>query len=109
MQTFEALRAFQRKNGLKADGIAGSSTMTALNSSSAIAKNNTTAAPAFTPTPAPGVVKPTADKVLYANWYTTIKALARKYPYATVYDPATGLSWQVHMFSLGCARPTASR
>lgn len=101
VQTFEALRAFQRKNGLKADGIAGSSTMTALNSSSAIAKNNTTAAPAFTPTPAPGVVKPTADKVLYANWYTTIKALARKYPYATVYDPATGLSWQVHMFSLG--------
>ena len=39
--------------------------------------------------------------VQYANWYTTVKALARKYPYATVYDFSTGLSWQVHMFSLG--------
>ena len=27
--------------------------------------------------------------------------MARSYPYATVYDFATGISWQVHIFSLG--------
>jgi hypothetical protein len=39
--------------------------------------------------------------VRYANWYTEIRARARLYPYATVYDYNTGLSWKVHMFSLG--------
>ena len=33
-----------------------------------------------------------ASKVIYANWYDTVKAVARKYPYATVYDFATGIS-----------------
>ena len=106
VQTFEALKAFQRKNGLKVDGIAGVNTLTLLNSSNAIA-NNTTSQATATPTATPGssgsgtVTKPTASMVQYANWYTTVKALARKYPYATVYDFSTGLSWQVHMFSLG--------
>ncbi len=105
VQTFEALKAFQRKNGLKVDGIAGTNTLTLLNSSNAIS-NGTTSQATATPTTSTGgstgtVTKPTASMVQYANWYTTVKALARKYPYATVYDFSTGLSWQVHMFSLG--------
>ena len=105
VQTFEALKAFQRKNGLKVDGIAGTNTLTLLNSSNAIS-NGTTSLATATPTTSTGgstgtVTKPTASMVQYANWYTTVKALARKYPYATVYDFSTGLSWQVHMFSLG--------
>ena len=47
------------------------------------------------------ISRPSASKVLYANWYTTVKAVARQYPYATVYDYQTGISWQVHIFSLG--------
>ena len=43
----------------------------------------------------------TASRVQYANWYTTVKAVCRNYPYATVYDYATGISYQVHIFSLG--------
>ena len=105
VQTFEALKAFQRKNGLKVDGIAGANTLSVLNSSSAISNGNTVTATA-TPTASTGgstgtVTKPTASMVKYANWYTTVKALAKKYPYATVYDFSTGLSWQVHMFSFG--------
>ena len=45
--------------------------------------------------------RPDPSKVIYANWYTTVKAVCRKYPYATVYDYQTGISWQVHIFSLG--------
>ena len=45
--------------------------------------------------------KPDPSKVIYANWYTTVKAVCRSYPYATVYDYQTGISWQVHIFSLG--------
>ena len=104
-KTYEALVAFQRKNKLKADGIAGAQTQTALNSSSAVAANaSATSAPAATATPAPAAsasVKPSASRVLYANWYTTVKAIARKYPYATIYDYQTGISWQIHIFSLG--------
>ena len=37
----------------------------------------------------------------YANWYTTTKSVCRKYPYATVYDFETGISWQIHIFSVG--------
>ena len=44
---------------------------------------------------------PTAERVQYANWYTATKAVCRQYPYATVYDFQSGISWQVHIFSLG--------
>ena len=37
----------------------------------------------------------------YANWYDKVKAVARQYPYATVYDFSTGISWQIHFISLG--------
>ena len=37
----------------------------------------------------------------YSSWYDTVKAVAKKYPYATVYDYSTGISWQIHIFSVG--------
>ena len=103
VQTYRALLAFQKQNGLDADGIAGSKTLTLLNSANAVGAVGT-AGPAATPAPGAGAgstVKISADKVIYTNWYTSVRALAKKYPYATVYDFTTGLSWQVHMFSLG--------
>lgn len=42
-----------------------------------------------------------AANVIYANWYSTVRAKAKIYQYATIYDYATGISWQVHMFSFG--------
>ena len=45
--------------------------------------------------------KPSASRVQYANWYDKIKAVARKYPYVTLYDFASGISWQGHIISLG--------
>ena len=101
-QTLEAVIAFQKASRLTADGVAGSKTLAALSKSAPAA---TAASQTVTVTPAPAAAavtsRPSASKVLYANWYTTVKAVARQYPYATVYDYQTGISWQVHIFSLG--------
>ena len=115
VQTFKAVVAFQKANSLSADGIAGKATQSAMNSSSAVSgtsgssstssdDSTSTTATAVTPvTTVAGsqTAKPSASSVIYANWYTTVKAVARKYPYATIYDYSTGISWQVHIFSLG--------
>jgi hypothetical protein len=39
--------------------------------------------------------------VRYANWYTEVRAKARTYPNATVYDFTNGISWRVNIFSNG--------
>ncbi len=102
--TYQALVAFQKANKLTTDGIAGVKTLKKLNSSSAVsAKNESTAAATAAPVKVASSAgaTPSASRVKYANWYTTVKAICRKYPYATVYDYATGISYQVHIFSLG--------
>jgi len=103
--TYQAVLAFQKANKLTADGVAGEKTQEKLASSSAVAASGST--PTATPAPTTSVTasavtsKPTASQVRYANWYTTVKAIARRYPYATIYDYTTGISWQIHIFSLG--------
>lgn len=101
IMTYQALVAFQKVNNLDPDGIAGSKTLTALNGNPAGVKATATPKPAPAVTPKPATVGISASKVIYANWYTDVKAIAKKYPYVTVYDIATGISWQEHIFSLG--------
>ena len=116
-KTSTAVMAFQKANKLKADGVAGTKTLAQLEKSSA----SSAATPAATATPAPTQVpgaaealsgRPSASRVIYANWYTTVKNVCKAYPYATVYDFSTGISWQVHIFSVGahadCEPLTAS-
>ncbi len=110
VQTYRALLAFQRANRLLADGVAGSLTWAMLNSVNAVGANGATAAPQATTPPASSggnnggtgtSVQLLPSNVVYENWYSSIRAKARQYPYATIYDFNTGISWQVHMFSLG--------
>ena len=100
--TYRAVMAFQKANKLKADGIAGSQTLAALNGSTttATATAATTAATATTTVNLTSG-KPSASSVRYENWYSSVKSVARSYPYATVYDFGSGISYQVHIFSLG--------
>ena len=108
-ETQKAVTAFQKANALKADGVAGSKTMAVLSGGKAVsatgkATETETAAPAATATVSTGVVsgaKPSAGQVRYENWYTSVKDVARSYPYVTVYDPGSGISYQAHIFSLG--------
>ena len=104
-KTAEAVAAFQKANKLTADGVAGEKTQDKLNSSSATSnssdsKSETTTTSSTSKTGS-STIKPSASSVQYANWYDKIKAVARKYPYATVYDYSTGISWQIHIISLG--------
>ena len=96
--------AFQKANKLSSDGVAGSKTMSRLSSGSAVnadGKATATATAAPQKVAYASTATPLAGRVRYANWYTNVKDVCRKYPYATVYDFATGISWQVHIFSLG--------
>ena len=94
-----ALIAFQKKNNLTADGVAGKATLEKINST---AVQGTVAA---VPTPKPMAVNltgaPSPSSVIYANWYTDIRSRVRQMPNVTIYDFMTGISWQVNLFSLG--------
>lgn len=103
-KTYQALKEFQLANALSADGIAGKNTLSALGSANATGKNTT--APSVTVKPDSSTdlgttVKVSAENVIYEYWYSTVRNACRQYPYATVYDYSTGISWQVHMFSYG--------
>ena len=95
--TYRALKEFQKATALTADGVAGAKTIAALN-------NAGSSAPVVTTSPSTGLgttVAVTAKNVKYEYWYSTVRNQARKYPYCTLYDPESGISWQVHMFSFG--------
>ncbi len=101
VQTSLALMAFQKANGLTADGVAGAKTLNKINNTGAITAGGgtSTTTTATAPTVNSGTVS--AANVRYSNWYTEVKARCRLYPNATIYDFVTGISWQVNMFSLG--------
>ena len=98
-KTAAAVKAYQKASKLTADGVAGSQTLSSLN---AVAANkNAASSNTAANTSQKTTVTPSATRVQYANWYEKVKSVARSYPYATVYDIGTGISWQVHIFSLG--------
>ena len=105
-KTAEAVKAYQKDSKLTADGVAGAKTLSSLSTAKATTKDGKTTTTANNTTANSSVKaatssKPSASRVQYANWYDKVKAVARKYPYATVYDFATGISWQIHIFSVG--------
>ena len=102
-KTFSAVTAFQKANNLEADGVVGSRTRAKLNGTIATSANTSSStSPSSSANPTGTVAgKPSASKVIYANWYTTVKDVCKRYPYATVYDFQTGISWQIHIFSVG--------
>ena len=103
LQTYKAIKAFQKANGLYVDGIAGSKTLTALTSVNASGSGTIgglVTVPGNTVTVNP-MNNLKAANVIYKNWYSYVRDQARTYQYATIYDYSTGISWQVHMFSFG--------
>ena len=44
---------------------------------------------------------PKASEVRYANWYSEIRARAKLMPNVVIYDPDSGLHYNLHMFSFG--------
>lgn len=94
-----ALMKFQSRNNLKSDGIAGLSTLNALNSSDVVLAPG--AKPTPKPTAPPITQTPLAAQVRFENWYTYLRSLCRRLPNITVYDYSNGISWQLKVFSTG--------
>ncbi len=108
-KTYNAVRSFQKKNGLSADGVAGSMTQNRLYSAAAIGANGKTAGTTGNVSSGSGTSSggtssfrvPSAGEVRYANWYTEIRSRAKLMPDVVIYDPDTGLHYNLHMFSFG--------
>ena len=100
-KTSLALIAFQKANGLTADGVAGVKTLTKLNATSAENAGGQTSSTTTATAPTVTFGSISASQVRYVNWYTEGRAKARQFPNATIYDFSTGISWQVNMFSFG--------
>ena len=98
-KTTEAVKAFQRASKLTADGVAGEKTISKLEGTTKTGTTTTTTTTTTTSTSTS--TKVSASSVQYSSWYDTVKAVAKKYPYATIYDYSTGISWQIHIFSVG--------
>lgn len=99
-KTYLAVKAFQKACKLSVDGIIGPKTLERL---LAMAEEDQDALGATGTGGVAGTVfkQPKADEVRFTNWYTEIRALARKMPGAIIYDYKTGLYYNVNMFSFG--------
>lgn len=106
-KTVNAVAAFQKQNGLTADGVAGTMTLNRLSSSSAVPASGiaglpgTTANTGTTTGSSAAFTAPAASRVRYANWENVIRPIARSMPDVVIYDPETGLHFNLHMFSFG--------
>ncbi len=102
LQTYNAVKSFQSRNSLTSDGVAGKMTLTRLNSSNAIGAETVITRPTDTPSGGSSSFSaPKASEVRYANWFSEIRARARQMPDVIIYDPVTGLHYNLHMFSFG--------
>ena len=101
-RTFLALQAFQEKNRLEADGVAGQLTLAKLNSATAIADSGVVLPPAPTTPPPPATfAAPRASEVRYANWYTEIRPIAQRLRNVVIYDFISGRHYNFRFYSLG--------
>ena len=102
--TVNAVAAFQRNNGLTADGVAGAMTLNRVSSSSAVPVSGIAGLPGANTDHSSantGFAAPAASQVKYANWYNVIRPIARSMPDVVIYDPDSGLHFNLHMFSFG--------
>lgn len=101
-RTFLALQAFQEKNRLDADGVAGQLTLAKLNSANAVSNSGIIQPPAVTtPPPAAAFTAPRASEVRFANWYTEIRPIAQRLRNVVIYDFISGKHYNFRFFSLG--------
>ena len=103
-KTVNAVAAFQKNNGLTADGVAGTMTLNRISSGSAVPASGIAGLPSTNTnqtSTSTSFVAPAASQVKYANWYNVIRPIARSMPDVVIYDPDSGLHFNLHMFSFG--------
>ena len=99
-ETVTAVKQFQSANGLNVDGIAGPLTFAKLYSGTAVGPSDTTNGPGSTTA---GVMAnpPSNSQIQLLHWYNDIKPNLSGQPTVQIYDPASGLTWNIKIFSKG--------
>ena len=101
-ETVNAVKQFQQSNGLSVDGIAGSNTLAKLYSGTAVGPSASSATDSPGTTTA-GVMSnpPSNSDIKLLHWYNDIKPNLTGRPIVQIYDPASGLTWNIQIFSKG--------
>lgn len=118
-KTLSAVVLFQQENKLAADGLAGKKTLTALEkadlngaahgtASASPAQPAPTSAPASPSSPSSGYTPsaltstaPDGSTVRLLHWFNDIKDSLQNGATLLIYDPSTGLSWNLRVHSRG--------
>lgn len=99
--TKSAVTAFQKQNGLTADGVAGAGTQELLYSGSAKAADPDADADMRITDDTGKASGPSTDSVKLLHWYNEVKPSIRGGQTITIFDPATSLQWTLRLYSLG--------
>ena len=97
-KTVLAVIAFQQQNGLTADGIAGSKTLSLLYSGNAKKYDAGASGGSGSSGKADG---PNGSSVQLLHWYNQVKGTLSNGNKLIVYDPATSLQWTLRVMSCG--------
>ena len=90
-QTVLAVKSFQTRNRLTADGVAGVQTQSLAYSGKAVKYSAQSAA----------YSAPSTGQIKLMHWYNDVKPALRGKSTIYVYDPASGYSFTLHLYSLG--------
>ncbi len=106
--TKAAVAAFQKQNGLDADGVAGAGTQSKLYSGSAKVADPSEPITPTTPTntdslePGAGAADgPSTSSVRLLHWFNEVKPSIKSGQTIAIFDPATNLQWNLKLYSLG--------
>lgn len=99
--TKNAVIAFQTRNGLDSDGVAGALTQTQLYSSSAVRAAEEGESSVTIDENTGKANGPSTSQVQLLHWFDEIKPTVKSGQYITIFDPATSLSWRIRFYSLG--------
>ena len=101
-----AVTQFQKRNGLTADGVAGSATLKLLYSGSAKEADPSDNIPTIDDSTGKAN-GPSVSSVKLLHWYNDVKPSLKNGNKLIVFDPATNLQWTLKVYSLG--RPLRQR
>lgn len=103
--TRAAVLAFQKRNSLTADGIAGTATQTKLYSGDCVTGDTTLPEDTSSGTTAGSgssfASGPSTSQIKWLMWYTEIKPTIKSGQTVLVYEPASGSSFKLRLYSLG--------
>lgn len=96
--TKEAVIAFQKKNGLTADGVAGSATLSLLYSGVATGSGGSSSG---STSGAGKISGPASSSVKLLHWFDSVKPSLKSGSSLLVFDPSTNYAWTLRVLSCG--------